>query len=141
MTRTNILCPNCTKGKLLTTNDDAVNDNRTWCDQCGEDFIRTGTNSVRFGQEPNTNPAEACLTQSGGTCKASAFQYRKLYEGVVPAGIPTVDYKTIADIDDGNKYQWHVLGRDKYGRDMYCPKTQIKRTQTMGEFYGGGTVD
>tara|TARA_R110000772_G_C13310268_1_gene440084 strand:+ start:20885 stop:21223 length:339 start_codon:yes stop_codon:yes gene_type:complete len=52
MKRTNITCPACFKGKVLTTNDDTVNDNRTWCDNCGEDFILTSPTSLRFGVEP-----------------------------------------------------------------------------------------
>jgi len=52
MKRTDITCPSCFKGKVLTTTDDTVNDNRTWCDQCGEDFILNGPTSLRFGVEP-----------------------------------------------------------------------------------------
>jgi len=83
------------------------------------------------------------------------------------SGLPTVKYEDIPDIDDQDKYEWHeflsvkqvrkgeikagwphgepedriVTCDSKYGRSMYCPKTGIKRSQTMGEFYGGGVVD
>ena len=52
-----------------------------------------------------------------------------------------VDYETIEDIDNTEKYDWEMIGREKYGRKMYCPKTKILRTQTMGEFYGTSVVD
>lgn len=81
--------------------------------------------------------------------------------------LPHVTYESIADIDDPEKYEWYeflsvkqvkkgepkagwpygepqdaiVSNDSKYGRWQYCIKTGIKRTQTMGEFYGGGTVD
>jgi hypothetical protein len=48
MTRTEILCPECMKKKLLTTTDDNTNENRTWCDECGTDFILTSPTSVRY---------------------------------------------------------------------------------------------
>ena len=43
MRRTEILCPDCMKGKVITSNE--VNAN---CDQCGEEFILTGKNSLRY---------------------------------------------------------------------------------------------
>ena len=55
--------------------------------------------------------------------------------------IPLTAYKDIPDIDDTEKYNWVQVGREKYGRSMYCTKTKIRRSQTMGEFYGGGIVD
>jgi transcription elongation factor Elf1 len=48
MKRTEIMCPECMSKKLLTTTDDKVNENRTWCDNCGTDFILTGPTSVRY---------------------------------------------------------------------------------------------
>lgn len=39
------------------------------------------------------------------------------------------------------KYNWVQVGTEKYGRSMYCTKTNIRRSQTMGEFYQGGVVD
>jgi hypothetical protein len=55
--------------------------------------------------------------------------------------LPTIKYEDIPDIEDTEKYNWVEVGTEKYGRRMYCTKTKIKRTQTMGEFYGGGIVD
>jgi len=55
--------------------------------------------------------------------------------------LPTIKYEDIPDIEDTEKYNWVQVGREKYGRSMYCTKTKIKRTQTMGEFYGAGVVD
>ena len=43
MKRTEILCPNCFKGKLLTENEKDA-----YCDKCGQEFIITGKNSVEF---------------------------------------------------------------------------------------------
>jgi hypothetical protein len=54
--------------------------------------------------------------------------------------LPLLDYKDIEDIDS-DKYEWEQVGTDKFGRNMYCPKTKTLRTQTIGEFYGTGTVD
>lgn len=51
-----------------------------------------------------------------------------------------VKYETIPDIDS-DRYDWVMVGREKYGRVMYCQKTGIVRTKTMGEFYQGGEVD
>lgn len=55
--------------------------------------------------------------------------------------IPLTRYQNIPDIDDTEKYNWVQVGTDKYGRSMYCTKTKIRRSQTMGEFYQGGVVD
>ncbi len=55
--------------------------------------------------------------------------------------LETISYKDIKDLNDENKYNWVQIGTDKYGRFMYCTKTKIKRSQTMGEFYGTGVID
>tara|TARA_R110000803_G_C11769973_1_gene295136 strand:- start:46 stop:273 length:228 start_codon:yes stop_codon:yes gene_type:complete len=55
--------------------------------------------------------------------------------------IPLTRYQDIPDINDVKKYNWVQVGEDKYGRNMYCTNTKIKRSQTMGEFYQGGIVD
>lgn len=55
--------------------------------------------------------------------------------------IPITKYQDISDIGDTEKYNWVQVGEDKYGRSMYCTKTKIRRSQTMGEFYQGGIVD
>jgi hypothetical protein len=44
--RTDILCPNCLKKKLMEFKSD--NEQEIWCDECGQEYIRTGPNSVRF---------------------------------------------------------------------------------------------
>ena len=43
MKRTEILCPECFKKKLLTCNDKDA-----FCDDCGTEFIITGKNQVRY---------------------------------------------------------------------------------------------
>lgn len=88
----------------------------------------------------------ACIARDGRRVKAKDFVYReRISKERIKAEkldeLPTVKYETIEDIDDGSKYEWVQLGFDKYGRTMYCNKTGIRRTQTMGEFYGGGIVD
>ena len=55
--------------------------------------------------------------------------------------IPLTEWEDIPDIDDKEKYNWIMMGKDKYGRSMYCTKTGIRRSTTMGEFYEGGIVD
>lgn len=52
---------------------------------------------------------------------------------VLPAELP--------DKDDGNKYDWAVVGEGKYDRIMYCLKTEQFRYETMGEFYENAVVD
>jgi ribosomal protein S27E len=42
--RIDVLCPNCLKKKLLFV--EATKE--TWCDGCGQDFIRTGENTVKY---------------------------------------------------------------------------------------------
>lgn len=54
--------------------------------------------------------------------------------------LPLTDYKTL-NIEDGDTYEWYEVGCGKYDRNMYCPKTDTLRGQTMGEFYGNSTVD
>ena len=51
-----------------------------------------------------------------------------------------VRFEELKDIDDP-KYSWEQVGTSRYGRCKYCPNTKTLRTQTMGEFYGGGIVD
>ena len=47
----------------------------------------------------------------------------------------------LPDKDDGNKYDWVVVGEGKYDRIMYCLKTKQFRFETMGEFYENTVVD
>jgi uncharacterized protein (DUF983 family) len=42
--RSEILCPNCFKGKLLKDK----NDNQVWCDRCGQEYEEVGENTVKF---------------------------------------------------------------------------------------------
>ena len=44
MKRTDILCPECMKKKLLHD----ASDGKTHCDECGTEFIKTGENTVRY---------------------------------------------------------------------------------------------
>lgn len=55
--------------------------------------------------------------------------------------MPIVKYESVPDIDNTEKYNWVQVGTEKYGRTMYCTKTKIRRSLTMGEFYGTGVVD
>lgn len=50
------------------------------------------------------------------------------------------DDPSLGDLDDA-KYDWEYFGFDKYGRYAVCKNTKIKRSLTMGEFYGAGIVD
>ena len=66
----------------------------------------------------------------------SVLQKRKetfKFGNVLPAELP--------DKDDGNKYDWVVVGEGKYDKTMYCLKTKQFRHETMGEFYENTTVD
>ena len=44
--RTEILCPECMKKKLLLEGDEGSN--KLFCDECGTDFILTAPNTVRY---------------------------------------------------------------------------------------------
>lgn len=55
--------------------------------------------------------------------------------------IPVVRYEDIPDIEDTEKYNWVQVGKEKFGRSMYCTNTKIRRTLTMGEFYQTGFID
>ena len=52
----------------------------------------------------------------------------------------TMKHEDFENLDDP-KYNWIQIGHEKYGRCMYCTNTKVKRSQTMGEFYGAGIVD
>nr|DAE55331.1 MAG TPA: hypothetical protein [Caudoviricetes sp.] len=77
----------------------------------------------------------------GAFTDTKKYQFKDQQEREFVAKLPLVKYETIKGIDDGEKYEWYEIGSGKYDRDMYCPRTQTKRTQTMGEFYRNGTVD
>lgn len=61
--------------------------------------------------------------------REEAFKFGK----VLPTGLP--------DKDDGDKYDWVVVGEGKDDKIMYCLKTKQFRYETMGEFYENTTVD
>lgn len=45
MERTDILCPECFKKKLLKDTEKPTN---LHCDECGTEFILTGTNQIKY---------------------------------------------------------------------------------------------
>jgi hypothetical protein len=45
--RTDILCPNCMKKRLMEYRSDDGG-HEIWCDECGQEYVHTGNNSVRF---------------------------------------------------------------------------------------------
>lgn len=93
----------------------------------------------------------ACIKWDGTICKSGEFTSRMHFKDskYKPSThelneiekVGSLDYSRLDDIENPNIYEWYVVGYDKYGRSMYCPKTGLKRTQTMGEFYGNATVD
>lgn len=93
----------------------------------------------------------ASVTYSGALCKAHDFKDRMKYvrseHKPSPEKIeeikklPLTKLEDVSEIDNPDVHQWYEIGEDKYGRAMYCPKTNIKRTTTMGEFYQSATVD
>ncbi|ELA7322602.1 hypothetical protein Q9X98_004235 [Vibrio parahaemolyticus] len=42
---------------------------------------------------------------------------------------------------DNPKFDWEYFGRQKYNRYAVCANTNVKRSLTMGEFYGSSVVD
>ena len=82
----------------------------------------------------------------GNECKTEAFVDRMGFKGSYEEydrikNIPLTKDDAIKDVDDGEIYEWVQIKGDKYGRSMYCLKTGIRRSNTMGEFYGSGIVD
>ncbi len=73
--------------------------------------------------------------------KAQDFVSRKKHSYTLQIeALPVVSYKDIENLNDP-KYNWKQYGTEKYNRTMYCSNTGIRRSQTMGEFYGSGIVD
>jgi hypothetical protein len=92
------------------------------------------------------NNTGASFNKKGELVKANTFSDRKIFECDEQTlskikELEIVDSKDLKDIDDPSIYNWYQIGNSKYGRFMYCPITNTKRTQTMGEFYGNGIVD
>jgi hypothetical protein len=109
----------------------------------------------------------SCVTWNDKRCLATAFTDRKEFkpadkqEALRISRLPLKKIEDIPDINDGNKYEWYefrtvreetydnywhkkgdIVNNDsKYGRCMYCPRTDTLRNNTMGEFYGGSAVD
>lgn len=93
----------------------------------------------------------ACVAWNGEICKSSEFKSRMPYANskYKPTeaelkriqNLPCTDIARIDEIENPDVHEWYQIGTDKYGRSMYCPKTDTRRTQTMGEFYGNATVD
>jgi len=73
--------------------------------------------------------------------KATDFRSRRKhrYTPEIEA-MKTLKHESFENLDDP-KYNWIQVGHEKYNRCMYCTNTKVKRTQTMGEFYGAGVVD
>ena len=147
MKRTEMLCPECMKGKLLREFDDKP---QAWCDRCGTQFHFTGANTVIYAPAPPPPPAkpkeDGGVAWNGTRCSITAFVDRKKYRPTEKqlAAIKATkryDEKELPDFNDGSKYEWVQVGDEKYGRFMYCLKTGMHRHQTMGEFYGSGVVD
>ena len=97
----------------------------------------------------------ASLTKSGIRVKSSSFDIRRRlrdlvdkeeYQKILQLGDVAIRNNhilsaTLPDVDDGNKYDWVMVGEDKYSRLMYCLKTKGFRHLTMGEFYENATID
>ena len=93
----------------------------------------------------------ACIMWNGETCKSSEFTSRMKYKDskYKPTQqeleridkLPFTDIARVNEIENPDVHEWYEIGEEKYGRRMYCPKTDIKRGTTMGEFYQNSTVD
>lgn len=62
------------------------------------------------------------------------YNFHKEFEGL------SYNDPVLGDLND-EKYKWRYFGFDKYGRYAVCENTKIKRSLTMGEFYGTSAVD
>jgi hypothetical protein len=93
----------------------------------------------------------ACIDLRGNYCKTSDFNDRMKYkdspynpnaeEMQFVLDQPVVKFEDVEDIDNPDKYEWYEIGGEKYGRTIYCPKSNIRRTTTFAEFYQSSTVD
>jgi len=93
----------------------------------------------------------ACVMWNGEICKSGAFTSRMKYKDskYKPTQqeleriqeLPFKDITLVDQIENPDIHEWYEIGSEKYGRSMYCPKTDIKRRSTMGEFYQNATVD
>ena len=93
----------------------------------------------------------ACIMWNGEKCKSGEFTSRMKYKDSKYnpeqkeieriKQLPIMYIADIPTIENPSVHEWYEIGQEKYGRLMYCPKTDIKRTTTMGEFYQNATVD
>ena len=74
-------------------------------------------------------------------CNSKSYRYKSEEERKIINALPYTRFEDVPDIDNGDVYEWYQIGGGKYGRYMYCPKTDILRSQTMAEFYGNSIVD
>jgi hypothetical protein len=74
MTRTEILCPQCLKKKLLKESETDA-----YCDECGTAFNIVGPNTVKFKSEPGTmeerHPGYSKESYNTGKFLGSDFPY------------------------------------------------------------------
>ncbi|MEY2869830.1 MAG: hypothetical protein RIR01_2332 [Bacteroidota bacterium] len=93
----------------------------------------------------------ACFNMRGNLCTVNSFDDRMKYkdspykpdnaEMLFISEQPVINHEKVEDIDNPDKYEWYEIGGEKYGRTMYCPKSNIRRTLTFAEFYQSSTVD
>lgn len=135
MENTNILCPECFKGRIWTE-DGKVGS----CNKCSTKFTITGKNSVKY-YEPEEQIKDTPSINSFVSRKLNFIPRTKWEEFM---SYPKVDYEDKQYADP--KYNWIMCicddARDtKYGRQMISVEYKLRRGQTMGEFYGSGIVD
>jgi hypothetical protein len=155
--KSNIPCVDCFQGKLILV----IGCNDASCEHCGTDFIMTGETSFVYATPQNiakhrkveqkSKPKaekirmvkpKASISSSGEEVSVQAFVSRKKIPYSEPISrLPITKWEDVEDIDNGEKYNWIMVGLDKYDRTMYCTKTKIRRSTTMGEFYGTSPVD
>ena len=148
MINTQILCPDCLKGHLQKKDAEAT---LCTCDHCGTEFIQTGKMSVRYATAndltpPATAGKDGGVMYNGNRCSIHSFTSRKRYKPTDEElkrikALPLLKENALPDADDGSKYEWVEIGDTKYGRYMYCMKTDQRRMPTMGEFYQTSPVD
>lgn len=105
--------------------------------------------------EKNKYEKLATLATNGKRVECSSFATRRRLKELVPSEeynsvllkrtfalkFKEVLPEQLPDRDDGDKYDWVVVGEGKYDRIMYCLKTKQFRYETMGEFYENAVVD
>ena len=152
MKRTEVLCPECMKGKLIKDDENTVTVTG-YCDQCGTRFDFQAATTVRYAKEviPDAEPKRnGGVRYNGQRCSIHNFGSRKRIQFGDPIlngltnedmRLGSKDAKDMPDADNGDIHEWVEVGDSKYGRYMFCLKTKMCRHQTMGEFYGDSDVD